>query len=389
MALSDVAIAGVYASRQARTLEGSTAELCIEVVNGVLEDAGLQRTDVDGISVEWPGQPIHMESSAAWARVLGTTLHWTADHLLDKCGIRGLAKAASAISAGLCEVALIGGGAATGPPGETVEAPPSSIQSVTANEFSDCWGAFPATKYALIAQRHMAEFGTTPEHLAEVAATIRNAGSRNPAAVMYERGPYTVEDVLSSPMICTPFHLLDLCLVAQGGAALLLTTTERARDLRHPVVTIAGIGMEYPEAPYNHVPLYRETGRIGTMAAKRAFGMAKLGPADVDVFNLYDPNSFEVIRQMEMLGLCGEGEGGPFIEGGAIALGGPYPTNVDGGLLSYSWNGIQQMTLKLVESVKQLRGAAAEHQVSDAEVAIASNYGAGSHEYELAILVRQ
>jgi acetyl-CoA acetyltransferase len=145
--------------------------------------------------------------------------------------------------------------------------------------------------------------------------------------------------------------------------------------------------MEYHQAAYANPALYREVGMIGRDAAARAFGTAGVGPADVDVFSLYDPNSFEVIRQLEALGVCDEGEGGPLVESGAIAVGGKYPVNPDGGCLSYAWNGTQQMTLKVVEAVRQLRGSAV-HQVAGAEVAVVGNAGSGAQHYEMSVLGR-
>lgn len=383
MALRDVAIAGVYATRQALDLGRRPIDVALEAVKGALEDAGLRPSDVDGMAVDWPGPGGARGETASWGRLLDITLAWTGDAFFDTAGVRGVAKAASAIAAGLCEVAVVGGGQwdwrADGG---------ATVGSRSGLEFADCWGAYVTPQFALVAQRHMHQFGTRPEQMAAVAATIRNHGHRNPEAVMYGRGPYTVDDVLASRMIATPFHLLDVCLVAQGGAAVVLTTAARALDLPRPPVLVAGAGMEIHHVPYANPALYREVGRIGEAAARRALGMADVDVHDVDVFCLYDPTSFEVIRQFEILGLCAEGEGGPFVEDGTIALGGRHPTNPDGGCLSYTWNGTQQMTLKVVECVKQLRGEAGGRQVEGAEVALAANGGAGNQHYELAVLVR-
>jgi acetyl-CoA acetyltransferase len=216
---------------------------------------------------------------------------------------------------------------------------------------------------------------------------IRNCGSNNPEAAMFGKGPYTVEDILSSPMLATPFHLLDVCIAGEGGGALVLTTVDRARDLPHRTIAVLGGGMELSGAAYVSPPQYCNVGRLGATAATRALSMAGLAVHEIDVFSLYDPNSFEIIRQMEVLGLCAEGEGGPFVQDGNIALDGRYPTNPDGGCLAYAWNGTQQMTLKLVEAVRQLRGTAV-NQVEGAETAIAANAGSGAGHYELVVLGR-
>jgi acetyl-CoA acetyltransferase len=381
MALRDVAVVGVYATEQARRLPQRTSlDLAQESVLGAVADAGLEPKDVDGVAADWPGPGGAVGEAASWARVLGRPLSWVSDGLLDAAGARGVMKAAAAISAGLCDVAVVGGGlSGRFGRGQTVGGAESFI------EFTDVWGAYVVPLFALVAQGHMHRFGTTADQLATVSATIRNGGSVNPEAAMYGKGPYTVDDILASPMLATPFHLLDVCIAGEGGAALVLTTVERARDLPHPTIAVLGGGMEFSGAAYVSPPQYSSVGRLGADAAARALGMAGLGATDVDVFSLYDPNSFEVIRQMEILGLCKEGEGGSFVADGHIALGGSSPTNLDGGCLAYAWNGTQQMTLKVVEAVRQLRGTAV-NQVAGAETAVAANAGSGAGHYELVVL---
>jgi acetyl-CoA acetyltransferase len=356
------------------------AQVALAAVDGALADAGLTRRDIDGMAVDWPGPGGVPGECASWGRILNIPLSWTGDAWLDSAGLRGV----SAVASGLCEVAVVGGG----PVVLKQAADVTTVGSLMGREFADPWGAYVAPQFALVAQRHMYEFGTTQEQLALVSATIRNNGHRNPEAVMYGKGPYTVSDVLASRMVASPFHLLDLCIVATGGAAVVLTTAERAHDLRHPPVTLAGAGWELIGPTYANPPLYREVGRVGENAVSRAFGMAGLGVRDVDVFSLYDPNCFELIRQFEILGLCGEGEGGPFALDLEFAPGGRYPVNPEGGCLSCAWNGIQQMTIKVVEAVKQLRGVCGDHQVPGARVAVASNVGSGSRHYEFGTLVR-
>ncbi|RSM47049.1 thiolase family protein [Amycolatopsis balhimycina DSM 5908] len=373
-------VVGVHATEQALSLPHRDAmDLALEAVTGAIADAGLRPSDVDGAQVDWPGPGGVPGEGSSWARLLGN-LRWTSDAMLDNAGSRGLLKAAAAVSAGLADTVVVGGcrlvSRGTGPVGAGVPV-----------EFADVWGSYVVAQFALVAARHMHQFGTTPRQLAEVAATIRNNGSTNPEAMMYGRGPYTADDVLASRMVATPFHLLDCCIVGEGGGAFVVTTAERARDLPRSPVAILGGGMEFHQAAYANPALYREVGMIGRDAAARAFGTAGVGPAEVDVFSLYDPNSFEVIRQLEALGVCEEGEGGPLVETGAIAVDGKYPVNPDGGCLSYAWNGTQQMTLKVVEAVRQLRGTAV-HQVTGAEVAVVGNAGSGAQHYEMSVLGR-
>ncbi len=176
-----------------------------------------------------------------------------------------MSKAAAAVAAGLCDVAVVGGGTA-GPRMEGMIGKPS--------EFHTPYGAYTVPLFANVAQRHMFEYGTTPEQLATVAATIRNHGSANPAAVMYGKGPYTASDVLASRMVATPLHLLDVCLVAQGGAAIVITTAERARDLRHPPIGILGASSEMRQGQWSGLARYEDVQHVGADAVKLEHGSA-------------------------------------------------------------------------------------------------------------------
>src|SRR5262249_20206459 len=151
---------------------------------------------------------------------------------------------------------------------------------------------------------HMHLYGTRPEQLAAVAATIRTHGARNPSAVMGNRPPVTVEDVLGSRMVADPFHLLDCSITSEGGCGVVLTTAERAADLDAPALHLLGGGLEKMGQGYTTVPEWDRHGRVGAGAAKRAFGQAGLTQSDVDVCELYDPFSFEIIRQLEVFGFC-------------------------------------------------------------------------------------
>jgi acetyl-CoA acetyltransferase len=395
MPLRDVAVAGVYTTRQARTIDDRTSfELTLEAVQGALSDAGLSVDDVDGSSISFPGPGGVAGDSGSWARIFGHRLAYISDGLLDTSGARGVMKAAAAISAGLCEVAVVGGASAVGTfvpggglPGE-VEQQFSFGSGGAAISSGDVWGSYVAANFALAAQRHMYEFGTTKEQLGIVAASIRNHGNVNPDAVMYGRGPYTPADIAASRPVASPFNLLDICLVAQGGAAIVLTTSKRAADLPQPRILLLGAAMEVARGAWTGGSSYRDCRQLGADAAQRMYSMADARPEDTDVYCFYDPTSFEVIHCFEVLGLCGEGEGGPFVADNGVSLGGKFPVNPDGGCLSYSWNGTQQMTMKLIECVKQLRGQATGRQVDDCELAVATNAGSASMHIEMALLGR-
>jgi len=377
-------IVGIYQTQQARQLPGRTSQdLVIEAVKGAIADAGLTPREIDGAAIDWPGPGGAPRDAENWAMYLKQPLSWCVSHHLLTAGVRGVLEAAAAVQAGLCEVAVVASGRA-GPFSADGAAPGANMSM----EFAEPFGSSVMAQFALVATRHMHEFGTTPEQIAHVAATIRNHGHVNPEAVMFGAGPYTAADVLASPLIATPLHRLDCCLVNEGGAAVVVTTAERARDLAAPPVPILGGGMEFFQGNYANPPLYRQMRTLGRGAVARTLARAAVKASDIDVFSLYDPVSFEVLRQFEMLGLCDEGEGGAFCAGDRLTLTGSCPTNLDGGMLAGSWTGTAQLTLKVIEAVRQLRRVNGARQVPNAELALASNAGSGAQHVELVLLGR-
>lgn len=380
-AIADVALVGVHTTRQARQLDQSALSACLEAALGALDDAGLAVEDVDGIAARWPGPggTVMHPGSVDWTGLLGIGVRWVQDTYPQ--GVPAVLDAAAAIATGLCDTVLIVGGQAS------IRADDGSVASYTRpeNEFVAPWGAFTAVHFALVAQRYLHRHPGARTAAAEVAATIRNRGSANPEAVLYGRGPYTAADILDAPMITSPFTLLDLCLATEGAAAMVLTRGDRAGSTRAPVRLLGGAG-EWYRQQYVDPPRYDQVWRIGADAAGRAFGAAGLRPADVDVALLYDVNSFEVLRQLEALGFCGEGEGGDFALEIGIGHDGRLPVNPDGGLLSYSHIGWGGPTLKVVEAVHQLRGEAGDRQVAGAEVAVVTGAGSGAQYHNVLLL---
>lgn len=379
--LHRVAIVGVAATEMARQLDTTSAEVSLRAALAALDDAGLGVADVDGVAARWPGPggTVFQPGSADWAGVFGQPLRWVCDTYPQ--GVPGALDAAAAVAAGLCETALVFGGQAGVMGGSAV-----ADYTRPDNEFIACWGSLTAAQFALVAQVYRHRHAPDPEQLAAIAAAIRNAGSANPAAVMAGRGPYTAADVLASPMVAEPFRLLDLCLATEGAAAMVITTTERARDLPQPPVAILGGGAEWHRQQYVNPPRYDEVWSLGADAARRAFDLASLRPHDVDVFELYDINTYEVVRQFEMLGLCAEGEGAEYLWEAGIGTDGRHPLNTDGGLLSYSHIGWGGPTLKIVEAVRQLRGTAGPGQVPNAEVALVTGAGSGAQYHNVMVL---
>lgn len=383
MKLSDVAVVGVGLTPQVKRSDRNSLQVALDAAKLALADAGLRHTDVDGIAARWPG-PGGTElapGSADWSTLLGVPVGWIGDSYPQ--GVPALVDAAGAILTGQATTVLITGGQAGVLGGGTV-----ASYTRPGNEFVEPFGAFTATHFALVAQRHLARFPHARRGAAEIAATIRTTGSANPEAVMHGRGPYTADDVLAAPPVVDPFTLLDLCLASEGGAAVVVTTLERARDLPHPPVVLLGAGMEWARQQYVDPARYDEVWSLGSDAGARAFGQAGLGPSDVDVAQLYDVNSLEVARQFEALGFCATGEGTDFALATGIGPDGKLPTCTDGGLLSFSHIGWGAPTLKIVEAVRQLRGTAGPRQVAGAEVALAAGAGSGAQYYNAALLGR-
>jgi acetyl-CoA acetyltransferase len=238
-------------------------------------------------------------------------------------------------------------------------------------QFEVPYGPLVPSLYALIAQRHMHEFGTTPAQLAEVAVAIRYHASLNPNA--HKRDVLTVDDVLSSRVITTPLHLLDCAIVSDGAAAVVVTRADRARDLKQSPVYLLGQGFGLR---HSHIGEHREltvTGAVDSGAA--AFRSAGVTPRDIDVAQIYDCFTITVIVELEDLGFCPKGEGGRFVEGGRIRLGGELPITTHGGLLSGGHPGLPGGFFHVVEGIRQLRGAAGERQVRDAELALVHGNG--------------
>jgi acetyl-CoA acetyltransferase len=231
------------------------------------------------------------------------------------------------------------------------------------------WGMMSATaNTAMTARRHMALYGTEERHLGEVAVNCRYHASLNPDAVMRE--PITHRDHAESRLIVDPLHLLDCCLISDGGVCLILGPADEAASLRQPPVVISGIGQAHTAqnlgAPdWWYLPHQRD-------AVARALRMAAVGPADMDFAQLYDNYTISVLLWLEHAGFCGPGEGGPFAEGGRLRLDGELPTNTGGGNLSASGS---QGWLLLAEAVWQLRGQGGERQVEGAEVGLVTGRG--------------
>jgi acetyl-CoA acetyltransferase len=228
----------------------------------------------------------------------------------------------------------------------------------------------PPAAYALAATRHMHQYGTTTRHFAELAVATRAWACLNPSA--YHRTPLTVDEVLDQPYFVYPFRATDICLVTDAGGAVVLTSSTRARDLGVPVVEVLGSAVAHTHYGISQMPDL--TVSPAAISGPLAYAEAGVGPADVDVAELYDSFTYTALVQLEDLGFCAKGEAGDFVSGQRTAPGGEFPLNTSGGGLSYTHPGMFGMFL-LVEAVRQLRGECGERQVRDPRVALVNGMG--------------
>jgi acetyl-CoA acetyltransferase len=341
------------------------------MIEAALADAGLTISDVDGIC--------HTNSSMALAEYLGVHPRFTDSTATGGSSFEVHAEhAAAAIAAGLADVVVsvyaatpqgdrrrsgqrAGGGGRgflmAGPNPQAEWEMPYGLRQ-------------PMGPYAMAATRHMAQFGTTPEQLAQIAVATRAWASLNPKARY--RDPITVDDVLSSPLQCSPLHLLDCCLVTDGAGAWVMTSADRAAELAKPPVYILGAGTCHDHQMISQMPDLTTT--AGVISGANAFAMAGIKPEDVDLLMGYDSFTITALLHLEDLGFCPKGEGGRFVEDGRTAPGGSLPMNTNGGGLSYTHPGMYGMFL-IVEAVRQLRGEAGARQLNSPEIAVAHGSG--------------
>ena len=361
------AVVGVYEHPLRWAPHKTQYQIMAESARGALEETGLTLKDVDGLFTSGVG---------------GMGIITLAEHLninpdyLDSNSIGGssfvshTAHAAAAITAGYCDVALILYGSTafsnrfaigTGGGGEGMADPPGHFES--------CYGPTTVGGYAMVAQRHIHEFGTTSEQLAEISVATRHHASLNPVAKF--RDPISVEDVLASRIVSSPLHLLDCCMISDGGGGIVVTSVERARDLKTKPVNILGAA----EACYHTSAGVRDlTDAAALQSGPKALARAGLSHQDIDMAMIYDSFTITVLVTLESLGFCKKGEGGSFVQNGRIGLGGELPINTDGGGLSSNHPGMRGIFL-VIEAVKQLRGECGDRQVKDCNIALCHGTG--------------
>jgi len=349
----------------------SATQMYVKAAKLALEDAGITKDEVDGLITcnSWVEPYMyHAEMIAEYMQIFpryclnvatggGTTLAI-------------MQHAATAIATGVCKTVLITM-ADNMLSGLSRDKAIEAMSTAGHAQFERPYGPPIPGFYALIAQAHMHAYGTTSEQLAAVSVACRKHASLNPAAQM--RDPITVDDVLNSKMIADPLHLLDCSVVSDGGAAIIMTAAERAKDFRPQPVYVLGIGEGHS---HEHISQARNlTTSAAKEAGERTYAMAGLGPQDIDVAELYDCFTPVVVVELEDLGFCPKGEGGRFVENGRIELGGELPVNTHGGLMSHCHPGHPGSMFSVTEAVAQLRGECGPRQVQDAEVALVHAQG--------------
>lgn len=356
-----VAVTGVGLSEIGSVPGWSEIELLAQAVSRALADAGIQKSEVDGVfaTIESASLP-----AAAVCEYIGLRPKVVEGTMLGGSSfVNFLQWAALALDAGLCDVALIayGGAARSGSVriGGTVPIP-----------YESPYGAKLVTSYALAAARHMHEFGTRREDLAEVAVAARAWAALNPLAT--NRTLLSVPDVLSARAVSDPLGVLDCCLISDGGGAVVMTRADRARHGRKAPAYLLGVAAEVSHQQISQMPDLTVT--AAARSGPRAFAQAGLVPADVDVLQLYDAFTISPILFLEDLGFCPKGEGGRFVSNGRIAPGGALPVNTNGGGLSCMHPGMYGI-FTVIESVVQLRHEAGARQVQGAEIALAHGSG--------------
>jgi acetyl-CoA acetyltransferase len=363
-----VAIVGAALSDCGRVDDKTAYELHYQATARALDDAGLTRDDVDGFMSTGTGVLAPIEV----ADYLGLKPRW-----VDGTNVGGSAwefmvqHAVSAINSGMAEVvAITYGSTARADLKRGTRSANLTYGGRGAEQFELPYGHTLVARYAMAAMRHMYEFGTTIEQLAEIAVSARFNASLNPDA--YYRDLITIDDVQESAMIADPLTKLHCCIRSDGGGSVIVTSEERARDTAKAPVWVIGTGEAISHTSMSEWEDFTESPCV--TSGREAFGRAGVKPSDIDVAEVYDSFTPTVLLTLEGLGFCEKGEGGSFVEGGTLRVGGALPTNTDGGGLSCSHPGMRGIFL-LVEAVRQLRGECGARQVPDAELACVNGTG--------------
>jgi acetyl-CoA acetyltransferase len=366
-----VAIVGVGESDIGKVPTMSGLGLNAQAARRALDDSGLMLSEIDGVLTAYSFTEPYFMLGSVICEYLGIKPRYTASMVVGGSSPAVMLKhAAEAIAAGHCNTVLIcaGENRATG---QSRDQAVAALMAVGHPYFEKPYGPSIPAFYAMIARRHMELFGTTEEQMAAVSVTTRQHALLHPNAHM--KKPITIEDVMGSKPIADPLKILDCCLLSDAGGAFIVTTAERAKDLRSKPAYLAGIGEYHTHEHLICAPSLTEFG--AAKSGQIAYRMAGLGPSDIDVAELYDCFSIVPIIELEELGFCKQGEGGSFYQEGHARIGGRLPVNTHGGMLSHAHAGAAGGLFGIVEAVRQLRGGLGARQVEGAEIALVHNEG--------------
>jgi len=372
VAARDPVIVGIGLSDAPRAPHLDSIGHHVQAIQRALADSGLEKRAIDGYLCA--GMEGGNAEAVAMAEYLGIDHRYVDGTMTGGSSFEfHVQHAAAAIRDGLCDTVLVSYGSDfLSRSGRTLGTGGfRGASKVSGAEMYEAPYGLPIVgAYALVAQRHMHEFGTTSEQLAEIAVGVREFAALNPDA-MY-RDPLAVSDVLASRMIADPLRKLDCCVVSDGGGAFLMTTAERARDLRKPAVHVLGAAGAQTHWNISQMPDY--TTSAGATCIPEAYARAGVSARDIDTLQFYDSFTITVLVLLEDAGFCKKGEGGAFVAQGHLRRGGRLPLNTDGGGLSACHSGMRGLFL-ITEAVRQLRGEAGAAQVPDAKLALAVGSG--------------
>ncbi|WP_151448933.1 thiolase family protein [Lacisediminimonas profundi] len=367
----DAFITGACDTEVGELAGSSCMGLHAQAAMGAVADAGLTLADIDGVLCAYSFTEPHLMLASVFCEYLG--IHPGYCTSIQAGGASAaimIMQAAALVASGQCQHVLVvtGDNRLTG---MTRDGAVAVLSEVGHAQFERPFGISVPASYALVAQHYMHEYGVTPEQLAAIAVTHRQHAGRHPKA--HKREPITIEQVLASRIISSPLHMLDCCLISDGGAALVVSSRAAAADTRGTAIEILGAGQGHTHEHIISAPSLTDFGCKASSAA--AFARAGLTPADIDVALIYDSFTITLLVELESIGFFERGEAGPAAMRGELDLGGSLPCNTHGGLLSYGHSGAAGGMFHAVEAVHQLRGRADARQVPGARLAFVHGDG--------------